>query len=131
MKFKPPVGLGIAGLLARADRFGRPAAQLDVPPAAPIADGPGGADVPREFHRRMAAIIDAVQRAIWQRGVHELLGYATDFALGEERGVQTLVLKTRRRSAYVRVQWDALMGDSAESRSVVDAAVESAVQQLS
>ena len=38
-------------------------------------------DVPREFHRRMAAIIDAVQTGIWEAGVHDLLGYATDYAL--------------------------------------------------
>jgi hypothetical protein len=35
---------------------------------------PATVDVPREFQRRMAAIIDEVQVAIWQRGVHDLLG---------------------------------------------------------
>ena len=56
-------------------------------------------DVPREFHRRMAAIIDAVQTGIWQQGVHELLGYATDYAFGQQRGLQTLVLKSKHSSA--------------------------------
>jgi len=30
----------------------------------------------------MAAIIDAVQTGIWEAGVHNLLGYATDYAFG-------------------------------------------------
>ena len=51
-------------------------------------------EVPREFHRRMAAIIDNVQTGIWQHGLHELLGYATDYDFGQKRGLQTLVLKT-------------------------------------
>ena len=124
-------GPGVGVLLAWADRFGRPAALVDTLPAsAPIGDEIQGADVPREFHRRMAAIIEAVQIAIWQQGVHELLGYATDYALGQERGLQTLVLKTRRRSAYVRLQWDTLMGDSAEDRKTVNGAVAGAIQQL-
>ena len=59
-------------------------------------------DVPREFHRRMAAVIDAVQAGMWEAGVHDLLGYATDYAFGQQRGVQTLVLKSKHRSAYVR-----------------------------
>ena len=50
-------------------------------------------DVPREFHRRMAAIIDAVQVGVWEEGVHDLLGYATDYAFGQQRGLQTLVLR--------------------------------------
>ena len=66
-------------------------------------------DVPREFHRRMAAVIDAVQTGMWQAGVHDLLGYATDYAFGQQRGLQTLVLKSRHRSAYVRLHWDTLM----------------------
>ena len=44
-------------------------------------------DVAREFHRRMATIIDAVQTGIWQEGVHDLLGYATDYAFGAKNGV--------------------------------------------
>jgi len=59
-------------------------------------------DVVQEFHRRMAAIIVAVQAGIWQRGLHDLLGYATDYAFGQERGRQTLVLKTHSRSGSGR-----------------------------
>ena len=60
----------------------------------------------------MAAIIDAVQNGIWQAGVHDLLGYATDYAFGQQRGLQTLVLKSKYRSAYVRLHWDTVMGDT-------------------
>ena len=87
-------------------------------------------DVPREFHRRMAAIIDAVQTGIWQEGVHELLGYATDYAFGQQRGLQTLVLKSKHSSAYVRLHWDTVMGDTDADRQRVDAAVRSAVNEL-
>ena len=87
-------------------------------------------DVPREFHRRMAAIIDAVQTAVWEAGVHDLLGYATDYAFGQQRGVQTLVLKTRHRSAYVRLHWDTVMGDAVADRQLVDTAVKSAINEL-
>jgi hypothetical protein len=102
-------------------------------PPAPtrFASGEGLAvDVPREFQRRMAAIIETVQTAIWAHGVHELLGYTTDYGLGQGRGAQTLVLKTRRRSAYVRLDWDSLMGDSAEHRQRVDDVVQKAIQEL-
>ena len=67
-------------------------------------------EMPREFHRRMAAVIDAVQAGMWQAGVHDLLGYATDYAFGQQRGVQTLVLKSKHRSAYVRLHWDTVHG---------------------
>jgi hypothetical protein len=87
-------------------------------------------DVPREFHRRMAAIIDAVQTGMWEAGVHDLIGYATDFAFGEQRGLQTLVLKSRHRSAYVRLQWDTVMGDTDADRQKVDAVVRSAINEL-
>ena len=87
-------------------------------------------DVPREFHRRMAAIIEAVQTGIWQEGVHDLLGYATDYAFGQERGLQTLVLKTRYRSAYVRLHWDTVMGDTDAARKVVDEAIKNAINEL-
>jgi len=86
--------------------------------------------VPREFHRRMATIIDAVQTGMWDAGVHDLIGYATDFAFGEQRGLQTLVLKSRHRSAYVRLPWDTVMGDTDADRQRVDAAVRSAVNEL-
>lgn len=87
-------------------------------------------DVPREFHRRMASIIDAVQSSIWEAGVHDLLGYATDYAFGQERGVQTLVLKTRHRSAYVRLHWDSVMGDTDAAKEAVAMAVRSAIDEL-
>lgn len=88
------------------------------------------AEMALEFHRRMAAIIDAVQAGIWQAGVHDLLGYATDYAFGQERGLQTLVLKTRNRSTYVRLQWDAILGDAPADRQHVDEAIRSAINEL-
>jgi hypothetical protein len=91
---------------------------------------PLSVDVPREFHRRMAAIIEAVQTGIWQAGVHDLLGYATDYAFGDKRGLQTLVLKSKHRSAYVRLQWEAIMSDTVADRQVVDNAVKNAIHEL-
>ena len=79
-------------------------AKVAVPDQTPLTS-----DVPREFHRRMAAIIESVQTGIWDAGMHELLGYATDYAFGQQRGLQTLVLKNRLRSAYVRLRWDSIM----------------------
>ena len=87
-------------------------------------------DVPREFQRRMAAIIEAVQTGTWEGGVHDLLGYATDYAFGQQRGLQTLVLKSRNRSAYVRLNWDTVMGDTDADRQVVDLAIKSAIREL-
>ena len=87
-------------------------------------------DVPREFHRRMAAIIDAVQIGIWEEGVHDLLGYATDYAFGQQRGLQTLVLKSKHRSAYVRLYWDTVMGDTAADRQLVDQGIKDAITEL-
>lgn len=87
-------------------------------------------NVVQEFHRRMAAIIVAVQAGIWQRGLHDLLGYATDYAFGQERGRQTLVLKTHNRSAYVRLQWDTILGDAPTDRQLVDDAISSAINEL-
>ena len=78
----------------------------------------------------MAAIIEAVQSGIWEAGVHDLLGYATDYAFGDTRGLQTLVLKSRHRSAYVRLQWATIMGDAVADRQQVDAAVTSAIHEL-
>ena len=92
---------------------------------------PVNVDVPREFHRRMAAIIEAVQTGIWAAGVHDLLGYATDYAFGEQRGLQTLVLKTKHRSAYVRLHWDAVMGNADADRQAVARAIQSAIAELS
>jgi hypothetical protein len=91
---------------------------------------PHTVDVPREFHRRMAIIIDAVQTGIWQEGVHDLLGYATDYAFGQQRGLQTLVLKSRHRSAYVRLHWDTLMSDKVADRQLVDEIIQNAIREL-
>jgi hypothetical protein len=91
---------------------------------------PHTVDVPREFHRRMATIIDAVQTGIWQEGVHDLLGYATDYAFGQQRGLQTLVLKSRHRSAYVRLHWDTLMSDTVADRQLVDVIIQNAIREL-
>ena len=88
-------------------------------------------EIAQEFHRRMAAIIVAVQAGIWEAGLHNLLGYATDYAPGQERGLQTLILKTRNRSAYVRLQWDAVLGDTPADRQLVDGAIGSAISELS
>ncbi|MFO1310912.1 MAG: hypothetical protein U1F41_02485 [Burkholderiales bacterium] len=99
--------------------------------ARPIAEkDPVSVEMPREFHRRMAAIIDAVQSGIWEAGVHDLLGYATDYAFGDTRGLQTLVLKSRRRSAYVRLQWATIMGDADSDRQLVQGAVVNAIREL-
>lgn len=87
-------------------------------------------DVPLDFHRRMFAIIMAVQESVWAKGVQQLLGYATDYGLGQARGVQTLVLKTRGRSAYVRLQWETIMSDAEESRRQVADAVQAAIGEL-
>ena len=78
----------------------------------------------------MATIIDAVQTGLWQAGVHDLLGYSTDYAFGQNRGLQTLVLKSKHRSAYVRLQWDTVMGDAVADRHLVDDAIKSAIDQL-
>jgi hypothetical protein len=87
-------------------------------------------DVAREFHRRMALIIDAVQTGIWQEGVHDLVGNATDYNFGQQRGFQTLVLKNNRRSAYVRLDWNTIMGDDFADRQLVEAAIRSAIVEL-
>ncbi|MDQ6619224.1 MAG: hypothetical protein M3Z31_05915 [Pseudomonadota bacterium] len=78
----------------------------------------------------MAAIIEAVQTGIWEAGVHDLLGYATDYAFGQLRGVQTLVLKSKHRSAYVRLPWDTVMDDTPEARQRVDEAIQRAINEL-
>jgi hypothetical protein len=98
--------------------------------AAAHDTAPPSIDVPREFHRRMAAIIEAVQTGIWQAGVHDLLGYATDYAFGQQRGVQTLVLKSKHRSAYVRLHWDTVMGTADADRQAVTRAIGNAINEL-
>jgi hypothetical protein len=87
-------------------------------------------EIAQEFHRRMAKIIDAVQAGTRQSGLHDLLGYATDCAFGEERGLQTLVLKTRNRSTYVRLHWNVILGDDPADRQRVDDAIASAINEL-
>jgi len=100
--------------------------------ASPASDkDPVTLDVTREFQRRMAAIVDAVQTGVWEAGVHDLLGHATDYAFGQQRGLQTLVLKTTNRSAYVRLGFDTVMGTSDGDRQLVDAAIKSAIRELS
>ncbi len=86
--------------------------------------------VTKEFHRRMAAAIDAVQEGIWNAGVHDLIGYSTDYGFGQKHGVQTLVLKTRRRSAYLRLHWDTILSDGPNERLLVENAIRSAVTEL-
>ena len=98
--------------------------------AAVMETNPLTVDVPREFHRRMAAIIDAVQTGVWEEGVHDLLGYSTDYAFGQQRGLQTLVLKSKHRSAYVRLYWDTVMGDTAADRQLVDQGIKDAITEL-
>jgi hypothetical protein len=87
-------------------------------------------EIAQEFHRRMAAVIDAVQAGIWQKGFHDLLGYATDYAFGQKRGQQTLVLKTNSRSAYLRLQWKTIMGDTPDDQQLMDTAIQSAINEL-
>jgi len=99
-------------------------------PTAVTEKDPVAVDVPREFHRRMAAIIDAVQTGVWQEGVHDLLGYATDYAFGQQRGLQTLVLKSKHKSAYVRLHWDTVMGDTIANRQLVDQGIQNAIIEL-
>jgi len=84
----------------------------------------------RAFHSSMAAIIDAVQVGIWQKEVRDLLGYSTDYGFGQNRGIQTLILKTGHRSAYVRLHWDSILGASAEDRESVASAVQNAIHEL-
>ena len=87
-------------------------------------------EMAQEFHRNMAAIIDAVQAGVWQKGVRDLLGYSTDYGLGQKRGLQTLILKTGHKSAYVRLHWDNILGSTAEDRQLVTDAVQKAIQEL-
>ncbi len=78
----------------------------------------------------MAAAIDAVQEGIWSAGVHDLIGYSTDYGFGQKHGVQTLVPKTRRRSAYMRLHWDTILSDTPPDRLLVENAIRSAVTEL-
>jgi hypothetical protein len=89
-------------------------------------------EMAHEFHRNVAAIVDAVQDGIWQKGVRDLLNYSTDFGFGQTRGLQTLNLKTGHKSTYVRLHWDEILRDkSDEDRQFVADAVQKAIQELS
>jgi hypothetical protein len=130
--FAERLGGGVRALTARLQR----ALPRDMPqpsavtPAAPILAASVDAGIPLEFHRRMAGIIADVQAGVWAKGVHELLGYATDYGPGQSRGVQTLVLKTRGRSTYLRMQWDTVMGDTEDDRQRVAEVVRKAIADL-
>lgn len=87
-------------------------------------------EMAQEFHRSVAAIIDAVQVGIWQNGIRDLLGYSTDYGFGQMRGLQTLILKTGHRSAYVRLHWNNILSGNAEDRQLVDDAVQNAIREL-
>jgi len=101
-------------------------------PSAIQAEGAATSiDAVREFHRRMAAIVEAVQTGIWELGFHDLLGYATDYGFGQQRGVQTLVLKTKHKSSYVRLHWDTVMGDGPAEAQAIEAAIRDAITELS
>ena len=100
------------------------------PPAMTPRDAAMSLETVREFHRRMAAIIEAVQAGVWDRGLHDLVGYATDYAFGQQRGVQTLVLKTNHRSSYVRLHWDSVMGNGSTELQAVEAAISDAISEL-
>ena len=79
----------------------------------------------------MALAVEQVQAGIWAAGVHDLLGYATDFAFGQARGVQTLALKTSRKSAYLRFKWDTVLGNTPADQDMVRDAIRSAITELS
>ena len=100
------------------------------PPLVAPRDDAMTLDVAREFHRRMAAMIEAVQTGIWEAGIHDLLGYATDYAFGQQRGVQTLVLKNKHRSSYVRLHWDTVMGNGVAELEAVDKSIKDAIREL-
>jgi len=87
-------------------------------------------DMALEFHRRIAAIVSAVQAGIWNDGRQELIGYDSDFGFGQKRGIQTLVLKTSHRSAYLRLDWETVLGNAPEQRQLVDEAIRTAIGTL-
>jgi len=39
-------------------------------------------------------------------------------------------LKTSRRSAYVRLQWETIMADSSSDRQMVENAIKNAIEEL-
>ena len=95
-----------------------------------MATEPYTVELTQTFHRRIADIVTAVQAGIWDKGIRDLLGYSTDFGLGQKHGSQTLILKTSRRSAYVRLSWDAIVGKGSAEQEQVDEAVRKAVTEL-
>jgi hypothetical protein len=95
-----------------------------------MATEPITIEATQTFHRRIATIVAAVQAGIWDKGMHDLLGYSTDFGFGAQRGAQTLILKTSRRSAYVRLPWQTIVGEGSAERDQVDEAIRRAVTEL-
>jgi hypothetical protein len=87
-------------------------------------------EIAREFHRRVASIVDAVQVGIWKVGAQDLLGFESDFGFGQQHGFQSLFLKTSHRSTCLRLPWDTLIGDSAADQQSVNEAIESAIKAL-
>jgi hypothetical protein len=86
-------------------------------------------EMTQEFHRYIAAIIDAVQVGIWKNGIRDLLNYSTDFGLGQKRGLQTLILKTGHKSAYVRLSWENILGSNAEDQQLLNSAAQKAINE--
>ena len=80
-------------------------------------------DIVRAFHRRMAAMIDAVRQGIRQEGAMTFSDTPTDYAFGQQRGVPTLVLKSKDRPSYVRLHWDTVMGDGAVDLQAVETTI--------
>lgn len=87
-------------------------------------------EMAQDFHQRVAAIVAAVQAGIWRPGRMDLVGYSTDFAFGQGRGVQTLILKTSTRSAYARLSWDTIRSDTPADRQLVADCINSAINEL-
>jgi hypothetical protein len=98
--------------------------------ARPVPGASFSVEQTQEFHRRVNLLIEAVQAGIWEAGTHELLGYSTDFGLGQKRGAQTLALKTSRKSAYLRFHWDTILGDGSADRRLMEEATRSAIVEL-
>lgn len=88
-------------------------------------------ELAQDFQKHMAAIIDTVQAGIWQKGVFDLLNYSTDYGFGQKRGLQSLILKTGHKSAYVRLHWNTVMGNEPEAKQSVTNAVQNAINELS
>ena len=66
-----------------------------------IDQDPLSVHVSREFHRRMAVIIDAVQTGIWEAGLHDLLSGVVDARRQHQRGdpIEQLQAREAHRAA--------------------------------